>query len=179
MASVEIRSSNSRSNNRSSEAPSRVDSLESLKCMYLNATSLDNKLDEFSVVIETYSPQIVAVSETWFKSISITNVKGYNLYRKDRSDGRRGGGVCLYIDEKIDSFELNDAGFNLSKIEQIWVVVNFNCEKYLVGCLYRPNDFVDMNDFDLVFKQAKDYVDERGFKDLPIMDDFNFPSIIW
>jgi len=84
--------------------------------MYLNATSLDNKLDEFKVVVDTYGPQIVAVSETWFKSISIVNVKGYNLYRKDRGDGRRGGGVCLYISESIDSFELSDAGFNLSKI---------------------------------------------------------------
>ena len=107
------------------------------------------------------------------------NVKGYNLYRKDRGDGRRGGGVCLYISESIDSFELSDAGFNLSKIEQIWAVVYFGSEKYLVGCLYRPNDFVDMNDFDLVFKQAKEYVDEKGFKDLLIMGDFNFPSIIW
>ncbi len=75
--------------------------------MYLNATSLDNKLDEFKVVVDTYGPQIVAVSETWFKSISIVNVKGYNLYRKDRGDGRRGdgrrgGGVCLYISESID-----------------------------------------------------------------------------
>jgi hypothetical protein len=35
-------------------------------------------------------------------------------------------------------------------------VVYFGSEKYLVGCLYRPNDFVDMNDFDLVFKQAKE-----------------------
>ena len=143
------------------------------------ATSLDNKLDEFKVVVDTYGPQIVAVSETWFKSISIVNVKGYNLYRKDRGDGRRGGGVCLYISESIDSFELSDAGFNLSKIEQIWAVVYFGSEKYLVGCLYRPNDFVDMNDFDLVFKQAKEYVDEKGFKDLLIMGDFNFPSIIW
>ena len=110
MVSVEIKSSNSKSNKYPSAAPSLPDSLESLKCMYLNATSLDNKLDEFKVVVDTYGPQIIAVSETWFKSISIVNVKGYNLYRKDRSDGRRGGGVCLYIDESINSFELSDAG---------------------------------------------------------------------
>ena len=36
-----------------------------------------------------------------------------------------------------------------------------------------------MNDFDLVFKQAKHYVDEIGYKDLLIMGDFNFPSIQW
>jgi hypothetical protein len=67
----------------------------------------------------------------------------------------------------------------LSKIEQIWAVVYFGKDKYLVGCLYRPHEFVDMNDFDLVFKQAKEYVDEKGFKDILIMGDFNFPSISW
>ena len=93
LVSVEIKSSNSRNNKSNAAAPLPPDSLETLKFMYLNATSLDNKLDEFKVVVDTYGPQIVAVSETWFKSISIVNVKGYNLYRKDRGDGRRGGGV--------------------------------------------------------------------------------------
>jgi hypothetical protein len=56
--------------------------LKSLKSMYLNATSLDNKLDEFKVVIETYGPKKIGVSETWFKSYSIVDVNGYNIYRK-------------------------------------------------------------------------------------------------
>ena len=106
-------------------------------------------------------------------------MNGYNVYRRDRNDGRRGGGVCLYIDQSIESFELSDAGFNLSKIEHIWATIYFGKAKYLVGCIYRPNDFIDMNDFDLVFKQAKHCVDEKGYKDLLIMGDFNFPSIQW
>jgi len=76
MVSVEINSSDSESNNRSAAVPSLLDSLDSLKCMYLNATSLENKLNEFKVVVDTYAPRIVAVSETWFKSISCANVKG-------------------------------------------------------------------------------------------------------
>ena len=47
--------------------------------MYLNATSLENKLDEFKVVVETYCPKIVAVSETWFKNNSMSIVSGYNF----------------------------------------------------------------------------------------------------
>ncbi|XP_065658559.1 uncharacterized protein LOC136083080 [Hydra vulgaris] len=147
--------------------------------MYLNATSLENKFDEFKVLVDTYRPQIIAVSETWFKSISVVNLNGYNLYRRDRNDGRRGGGVCLYITETIKSLELNDAVFNLSKIEQIWATAYLENNKYLVGCIYRPNDFVDMSDLDLVFKKTKDYIDIKGYKDLLITGDFNFPSIVW
>jgi len=120
--------------------------------MYLNATSLENKLDEFKVVVETYCPKIVAVSETWFKNNSTSIVSGYNLYQRNRNDGRRGGGVCLYIDKTIDSYELNDVGFNLSKFEQIWAIIYFGTDKYLVGCIYRPSDFIDMNDFAFTHK---------------------------
>jgi hypothetical protein len=58
------------------------------------------------VVMNTYHPNLIAVSETWFKSFSIVNVPGYNILRRDRSDGCRGGGVCLYIENSIDSYEL-------------------------------------------------------------------------
>ena len=87
--------------------------------------------------------------------------------------------MCLYIERTIKSLELSDALFNLSKIEQIWATVYFENNKYLIGCIYRPNDFVDMNDFGLVLKKAKDYVYKKRYKDLLIRVDFNFPSIVW
>ena len=106
------------------------------------------------------------------------NLNGYNSYRRGRIDGRIDGGVCLFIDKTIKPLELSEAVFNLSKIEQIWATVYFENHKYLVGCIYRPNDFVDMNNFDLVLKKTKDHVDKRGNKDLLITGDFNFPSIV-
>jgi hypothetical protein len=36
-----------------------------------------------------------------------------------------------------------------------------------------------MNDLNLVFKKTKYYVDKKGYKDLLIAGDFNFPSIVW
>ena len=131
MASVEIKYKDSRRISKSSRSlETASNKLASLKCMYLNATSLVNKLDEFKVVLNTYHPEIVAVSETWFRGDLIADVPGYKIYRKDRSDGRNGGGVCIYIKDSIDSYELVDGGFNLSKIEQIWAVIYFGHEKY-------------------------------------------------
>jgi hypothetical protein len=85
----------------------------------------------------------------------------------------------LYISDTINSYEVNDPGFKLSKIEMIWAVVYFGSDKYLIGCIYRPKEFVDMNDFDLIFKHAREYVDRKGVKELLIMGDFNFPLINW
>ena len=101
-----------------------------LKCMYLNATSLENKFDEFTAVVDTNRPNLIGVSETWFKNVSVVNMNGYNLYRKDRCDGRRGGGVCIYVDNSINSYEISDGYFGSSRIEQVWVVLYFGKEKY-------------------------------------------------
>ena len=60
------------------------------------------------MVIEQYSPKLVGITETWFKETSIKNLDAYCLYRKYRSDGRRCGGVCLYVDNEINSVELNN-----------------------------------------------------------------------
>ena len=45
-------------------------------------------------------PHIIALCETWlFSDIpdSLISILGYSVYRCDRSDGRRGGGVCAYV----------------------------------------------------------------------------------
>jgi hypothetical protein len=147
--------------------------------MYLNPTSLDNKLDELKVVVDMHYPSIIGVSETWFRRSTSCNIENYKIYRRDRSDGRGGGGVCLYIENSINSHELKDAVFDMSKIEQVWAVVYFGYDKYLVGCIYRPDYMNDMNDLEMVFKQARKHVDEKGFKDVLIMGDFNFGKIHW
>ena len=54
----------------------------------------------------------------------------------------------------------------------------FGKEKYQNSCLYMPSDFIDMDDFDLVFQEARKFVGKRIFKDVLIMEDLNFPSIL-
>ena len=52
-------------------------------------------------------------------------MNGYNIYRRDRNDGCRGGGACLYIDQSIESFKLSDAvRFNISGPLFIFVKIN-------------------------------------------------------
>ena len=138
--------------------------IKKLSCLYLNVTPLDNKLNEFKVVSKLYKPNVITVTETWFKSDSVVNIEGYHLYRKDRSDGRNGCGICLYIDNSLDPYELNDAVLNPCKLEQVWAVVYFDNDKYLLGCIYRPNDFLGMTEFDVVFGLARRYIDKINSK---------------
>lgn len=156
--------------------------LNNLKCLYTNATSLNDKLSELQVLCETIAPAIVGITETWFKSTSIVKINGFCTYRCDRSskgDDRRGGGVAIYVSEDLVSYELNDVCFNMSIYEQVWVVVVVNKIKYLIGCIYRPPDRLNMSDLKLVFEAANSYVERGEFKELIIMGDFNFPNINW
>ena len=63
----------------------------------LNAGSLKNKLIAFK-----YDVDIIAVSETWFNSLTSPAAAGTSLvgfqtpFRQDRADTKRGGGV-LYV----------------------------------------------------------------------------------
>ncbi|XP_065672125.1 uncharacterized protein LOC136089952 [Hydra vulgaris] len=144
-----------------------------------NYREKNNKFEEFKVLCHLNEPNIIGVTETWFSETSITCVENFCLYRSDRKDGRVGGGVCIYVNSEITSYEVNEKWLLTTDLEQIWTVLNFGNGKYLVGCIYRPNDVVDMELFRNVFRTEREYVDKRGFKDLLIMGDFNFPKIEW
>jgi len=73
-----------------------------MKCLYKNPGSMGNKEEELeaTVLIESYDP--VAITETWWDECDDWSaaVNGYRLFRKDRQ-GRRGGGVALYMTGKL------------------------------------------------------------------------------
>lgn len=92
MLYVETQSSNSK------RRLGKKKEIKELKVLYTNATSLENKMEEFKAICELSKPSVVGITETWFRSSSIVAMDGYKVYRRDRNDGRRGGGVALYID---------------------------------------------------------------------------------
>ncbi len=73
---------------------------------YTNATSLNNKINELRLQIEIFEPDVICVTETWFKAESDVNINNYNIYRTDRKT--HGGGVCIYVKQCINHFEWVD-----------------------------------------------------------------------
>ncbi len=51
---------------------------------YINATSLNNKIDELRAVVE--GPDIICVTETWFNDSSDVTITSYHVYRADRKE---------------------------------------------------------------------------------------------
>jgi exonuclease III len=68
-------------------------------CLLSNVMSLAPKIDEIALTITQQDIDIVFITETWLRQ-SIPNdpinIKGYQLFRRDRTN-RLHGGVCLYV----------------------------------------------------------------------------------
>ena len=84
-----------------------------LNIVHLNIRSLWNKIDIFKSTFNNSNVQILGLSETWLTSAipnSLVDLPGYTLLRNDRNFGnggstqvRKGGGVCLYIQDNINA----------------------------------------------------------------------------
>ncbi|KAK4810734.1 hypothetical protein QYF61_007708 [Mycteria americana] len=84
-------------------------SIAQLKCIYTNVRSMSNKQEELEAIVQQENYDIVAITETWWDDLHDWSaaMDGYKLFRRDRQ-GRRGGGVPLYIRECFDCLELDD-----------------------------------------------------------------------
>ncbi len=66
-----------------------------LSCWYTNATSLNNKYEDLSIEVENKNPDIIMVCETWWTDVSVTNIPGYSLFKKNRNSSKGGGFVYI------------------------------------------------------------------------------------
>jgi hypothetical protein len=88
----------------STQTPNKSD----LDFFYTNASSLNNKLDKLKIFVELNKPYVIAITETHFTEISVPNIQRYIIYRRDRmktKDLNKGGGVCIYVREDVESME--------------------------------------------------------------------------
>ncbi|GAB0208244.1 hypothetical protein GRJ2_003290100 [Grus japonensis] len=80
--------------------------------------------------------------ETWWDSSYDCSVgmEGYRLFRKDRQ-GRRGGGVTLYVNDQLECMELH-LGMEEEPTKSLWVRIKGRAGTgdIIVGVCYRPPD---------------------------------------
>ncbi|PKU44302.1 rna-directed dna polymerase from mobile element jockey-like [Limosa lapponica baueri] len=112
----------------------------------MNARSDGNKQEELEATVLLESYDIVAITETWWDESYVWSVAvdGYKLFRRDRQ-GRRGGGVALYVKKWIECKEMSlklslEAGEE--RVESLWVRIKgqANMRDTVVGVYYRPPD---------------------------------------
>jgi len=124
------------------------------------------------VRLENYG--VVAITETWWNDLHSWSVvmDGYQLFKRDRQ-GRKGGGVALYVKKECECVEIHD----VDRIESLWLSIKLKASKsdIIVGVYYRPP-----NQDEEVDKILHRQLGEVSRSLLPVlMGDFKFPDIFW
>ena len=135
---------------------------------------------------ESEWPHIIFFAETWFTDGSDVNIKDYQIHRLDRSG--RGGGVAIYFRRDIAVLDMaaqipqlaearvDDDNPSSSLIEQVWAVIEYGEERFLVGSMYRPHDRNDavLDKITTIITTATNSLPKLNCSAMLLFGDFNF-----
>ena len=149
-----------------------------------------NKLDELKICLETYSIDIVCITETHITKEIEDNeleIEGFSFYRGDRDfnlhvssnedqDTASGGGGSIIYYRNFLNAEEN----NVFKTAPDSVAINIetNVGKIVLACIYRSNSLPEnynsmlLNCIETICKESNDY-------ETILLGDFNLPNISW
>ena len=124
---------------------------------------------------------IIALTESHLRKEIRTaevHMKGFHLYRADRTEGFLKGGVAVYVrEELVGEIRLLNSNSN-DEVE--WVTLYFEKKKVVFSCVYRPPT-CGTPKFDEYIGQLNDNIETLGqpVPTIAICGDFNFPIIDW
>lgn len=112
--------------------------------MNTNPTSLDNKFDEFCVVLKQNEIDIACVTETWFNANmpnEAFSIDGYGKPIRNDRKGRKGGGVLVYVRSNMIPNHLEK--LHDDNLETLWFTVRprrlpRQFSIIAVGIIYHP-----------------------------------------
>ena len=87
--------------------------------------ALSNKIPEIYEIARSNSAEIICITESWCNSNipdECIAIPGFNLYRRDRQDGRNGGGVVCYISESLPTCKVWHE-LDKNDLETIWITM--------------------------------------------------------
>ena len=113
--------------------------------LHINARSLKNKMDSFLTLLARSGVEwsAVCVSETWFKSDSLSSfaIDNYDLFASCRED-TAGGGTAVYVHRKFNAKVRKDLKSlnNENTFVEVQLKHRNNVKNMVIGAIYRsPN----------------------------------------
>lgn len=154
--------------------------IDTLKVIYSNVDSLQNKTNELEVYIQKEKPQIICLCEIFSKFSEkglprqIRSIAGYDLFLPDNQGGR---GVCIYIHQSLKATRIDDLTIHPFQ-ESVWCsIILQGTDRLLLGCVYRSPSSTAENNAEL-FKLMESAAGKH-FSHKLIVGDFNFHEIKW
>lgn len=113
----------------------------SLSIIHWNANSLKNKISKFKIFLNNFNPDIICINETKCNDTTAAKyliLNNYKMIHRQRYNKNGGGGVCMYIHNRI-SYERITSIENL-ELEAICISIQLKVQKLYVVTYYNPPD---------------------------------------
>ena len=126
--------------------------------MHINTQSLPSSFDEFSLMMNRYQFDIVAVSKTWLKDktqLEYIQINGYSSVWKKR-ESKTGGSFGFYIKEHMSFKVRHDVGKIDESIEILWIELRGRNKNtpFLTGVVYQPEKLVWLEKFEYILSEV-------------------------
>ena len=119
---------------------------------------------------------VIGLTETWLRpdNVNLYNYQGYQSFHKNRED-KKGGGISLFIKDKITCIERNDLTTDFESFESLFIELNHlttgHAKNVVIGVIYRPPNH-DISEFIDHMSSITDTL-TRENKNCYLMGDFN------
>jgi len=109
--------------------------------IHFNIRSYNSNSDELGIFLDQLNvkPSAIILSETWFSPTHTSDIDGYCAFHVYR-DGRRGGGVSIYINNDYVSKVISRWSYVADNIEICSVEVTAGMSRIMIHGVYRPPD---------------------------------------
>jgi hypothetical protein len=114
-----------------------------LSFLHANVRSLRKNFDAFELTLGSldFPFPIIGMSETWHTDATVGayELHGYASVHRMRKE-RRGGGVSLFISQRLCFKERTDLTLATDNVDSLFVEINHAKKPIVVGLIYRPPD---------------------------------------
>ena len=116
-------------------------SIPQVSCLVVNIRSFLTHRVEMEARIQSLAvrPVVIGITESWLDdSIEHVSLVGYVLVvRRDRGDGRKGGGILLFVREDVGCVSHL---FDSKVAERTWAILHSDFGPIVISLWYRPPD---------------------------------------
>ena len=149
---------------------------DSLSMFHLNVQSLPAKFENVETFLESINCNftVYAFSETWLSDDvpSYYNLPNYTFLNKCRK-GRRGGGVCMYVNSDVMYKKRYDHTLDKDSIDSLFIEIEVKDHRnVIIGVIYKPPNFNSSDFIDSLSTILSRIESEQ--KDCFLLGDYNF-----
>ena len=154
-----------------------VNPLTDLLLLNYNIRSLNSNFDQFLAFSHLINKKfdVISFTESWLKEENkhLYNISGYQDFHNLRGDGRRGGGISLYVTENFKAKLIKNCTFSLIYIETLGIEIIRDSVKILIISVYKPNKSDDKSFIEKLSHLINISI-KKKYDEIIINGDFNF-----